>query len=301
MTPLSPILLICFNRPWLLSAQLAELSKLNCSKVYISCDGPRSSSEAIFNKDFASILEIKSVILKFDDVLDICAKYQDRNLGCSKHCTTAIKEFLHVSGYGVIIEDDIQINGVFLAEASRLLANKQIRADCFAITQSFFPLRLGDEEKYLYSKYLNVWGWGTWREKFDDYELCPRLSTNKLKLYSLCFLTNANVNISSYWFLVLRLFSFGQIDGWDHQLYLYMWTSGQKTLVLKDCFSSNLGFDSLGTTMKRQPIWYGQECALTDSSQYDLQIEARILNANLFSLLKLALKSLFLRKVRYPC
>tara|TARA_A100001035_G_C27754452_1_gene488156 strand:- start:429 stop:1379 length:951 start_codon:yes stop_codon:yes gene_type:complete len=298
---IKPILIIAFNRPKKISKIFSTLKKYKNLEIFVSIDGPRNQD------DFSKILKVESIINKLLPNNSLVVKKHDQNLGCSLHCTSAINWFFSNVEMGIIIEDDIDINNEFLVFCSRNLEVYKNQNLIFGISGSpYISILNNNKESFFLSNYPNIWGWATWRNRWQGYSLQMN-STSFWERFINIWKCHENVLIVIYWLMVIELFRTSKVDGWDHQLYYLMWKKKSYFLIPEKSQTKNIGFDSEGTYMINKPDWYENIViqkkhlnlinvnGLYKSTVYDKICEKNIYKINFLNISKLFLKLVFYR------
>jgi hypothetical protein len=160
----TPILLILFNRPQFLPKQFNVLSGIKPLDLYISIDGPRQNNiiDIIFCSEVNN--KIKELI-----TWDCKCHFQisNSNLGCKNGPISAINWFFNQVEEGIILEDDCLPDISFFHFSAEMLIryrnNDKITAIC-GCNYGFSSNRTS----YIYSSFMNPWGWATWRRSVNE-------------------------------------------------------------------------------------------------------------------------------------
>lgn len=300
-TQIKPILIIAFNRPNKIYKIVELLNDFENLNIFISIDGPRNKD------DIKKIDKIENIINILSTKNSLIVNRYKYNLGCSLHCSSAINWFFNKVEMGIIIEDDINIKKEFLYYCSRGLEIYRKEKLIFGIAGSpYFSMPIFDKSDFL-SIYPNIWGWATWKERWNGYSLNLK-ETNFRERFLIIKNFHENFLVSLYWFFVIELFRTSKVDGWDHQMYFLMWKKNSYFLIPSVSYTENIGFDNEGTYMIKKPEWY-QSNNLIDYEQlnltkvknlykslgYDKFCEKSIYRINFINILKLILKWIIFR------
>ena len=96
------VLLIIFNRPKLTARVFEQIRKSRPAKLFIAADGPRD--DIVDEKQLCE--ESRAVIGMIDWPCEIETRFQENNLGCKMHVSSAITWFFNNVEEGIILEDD---------------------------------------------------------------------------------------------------------------------------------------------------------------------------------------------------
>jgi hypothetical protein len=238
-----PALVIAFNRPEKLQQTLLSLARTDVKEVVVSLDGPRANKN-----DGIRIAECIHIIEGFREVFDVLSINQNyENLGCRRALQKAIGNFFNIYDRGVIIEDDILVSQQFIDFAAWALEEYENDNNIWVIN-GWSPFNLGEINPLPWlSRIPIVWGWATWRDRWDMYdseiEDSASLKPSELK-------TNLSLPFSSefdnYWTNGFKQIREG-FDTWDYQLVFSMWKNGGMALTPPSRLTQNIGFDEEAT------------------------------------------------------
>ena len=211
---ITPILILGWRRPDTLSQLLKALSNLQPYKIYISLDGPRphtNDSELIA----ATVAVIENEIT-WDCILN--TRYLPHNLGCKSAVSSAISWFFQSESEGIILEDDCIPHPDFFPYVTHILERYRHDLRVWSICGcNLHYLNQDYEYSYLFGSIPLVWGWATWANRWQEYDvmiaswpLFVRLGHLKSTFSS--FLQR--LYWSSIWDTLYRE---GKPDTWDYQ------------------------------------------------------------------------------------
>jgi hypothetical protein len=246
------ILLIIFNRPKLTARVFEEIRKARPEKLFIAADGPRENKPG----ENALCEESRKIAHMVDWPCEVSTNFQEKNMGCKMHVSSAITWFFDHVEQGIILEDDCLPVPSFFTFCSELLETYKSDERILHINGTDF---LAPEETspspfdYRFSRCAHVWGWATWRRAWKKYDIhMSRLATL------------AQSDDASKMFLVKKHFDFWMahcahigeknIDTWDAQWqYSIMYNDG---IVISPRVNlvQNIGFgvDATHTTSDEQ-------------------------------------------------
>jgi hypothetical protein len=109
-----------------------------------------------------------------------------------------------------------------------------------------FAQRYG-KDSYYFSKYVHVWGWASWRDRWQDsYDVAiqnwPRVR-DEGRVADMV----GNHREAEYWKKVFERVHQGQIDTWDYQWVFANWLNGRANILPAVNLISNIGFDQNAT------------------------------------------------------
>lgn len=164
-----PILLISFRRPDLTQKMLENIAQANPPKVYVSCDGPRTSKPG----EKERVDEVKRVIESFSGRLELVRKYSDVNLGCARNMSSSISWFFENEEEGIILEDDCYPDQSFYPYCAELL--ERYRNDTRVMQISGYnyyeKAPMPRTDSYFFSYVGWQLGWATWRRAWRKFDI----------------------------------------------------------------------------------------------------------------------------------
>lgn len=177
-----PILVMAFNRPEMVRKAMAPIQIYQPDRLYLACDGPRADIEG----EQEIVESTRKVMLDTVDwPCEVKTLFREKNLGCAKAVYEAISWFFEHEKYGIIIEDDVIVGRDFYNFCEELLPLYQDNP----IIQQIAAFNPAAEETssngYTFTKRPMIWGWATWKSKWEDYmdmNMTKWPSFSKLKL-----------------------------------------------------------------------------------------------------------------------
>lgn len=240
-----PVLLLGFNRPEFLRRNLQSLERLGDGiQLYAALDGPRPGR----SEDVAAIGHCRELLARSNQTSRDRVLLRERNLGCGRAVSDAITWFFSHVTEGVILEDDCLVSQEFWPFARRALAALRSDSSVGHISATnFVPPELISDVHSLarLSRYPNVWGWATWRDRWEGYKLQCDWSTVRRNLEALPPLERLS------WSLMLQSASVGLVDTWDYQWMLHNWAAGRLALSSNINYVQNIGVNQGAHRSKR--------------------------------------------------
>ena len=165
-----PVLIITYNRAETFSQLLSTLLRQGDREIFVFCDGPRNKT------DKAQQEKILSQARKYESV---SVKKSTKNLGCKDAVEAGIDWVLSENEAVIVLEDDLLPHADFLRFCDRNLFDFR---DDFRVQQISGSNRLGNLARLLrgsravFSPVPDVWGWATWRSRWQRYREAEALS-----------------------------------------------------------------------------------------------------------------------------
>lgn len=208
----NPLLLVLYNRPDLSTRLFEILSQIGVfEKVYIAIDGPRNK------EDTEKVKQVRELSRNLCLGGEVFIRESKENQGCKIGVRTAIDWFFSKETEGIILEDDCHPSSEFFDFMNIML--KKYRNDMRVAqisgtnTIGYFDI----DEDYFFSNFGNIWGWGTWRRAWKNYD--RDMSSYKAVPH---IKYNLRSKIHFLFDGLLRIKNFdnaeqGKIDTWDYQ------------------------------------------------------------------------------------
>jgi hypothetical protein len=274
----SPILLILFNRPDLTVGLLDIVSGQRGRRIYIAADGPRLDKA----EDEQLCSEVHKIARAFSENYDgeCRLQLQTTNLGCGPGVKAAIDWFFENEESGIILEDDCHPGTDFFRFQDEMLEHYRDDNSVFLISgSSFLPPPLTINAPSFFTKYTQIWGWGTWRTSWEKYEFLLK-EENRDSWTKIIESTCPDLAERFYW-----MREFNKLCGkpvphtWDYQLQFSLWKVNGKCLWPTKNLVTNRGLRSDATHTLKPSDYLCQEacefhlsldeCAIDQSAELD--------------------------------
>ena len=245
MTVTEPILVIAFNRPDHLKILIDRLREVQPTRVYLAVDGPREGNEGEEHK----VTECQEMVSDIDWECDVTTNFQESNLGCGLGVSTAITWFFDNEDRGIILEDDIIPDHSFFPFCEELLVRHQNDSHVFAISGCNFvpPEEISTHADYRFSQVPHIWGWATWRNRWQQYNLDIAGWRKDLPATKLWAKSGHSIPAAVYWAGTFELLARKEVDTWDGQLVYLCMKTGMLTATSNTNLIENIGFNEQAT------------------------------------------------------
>jgi len=167
--PLS-VLLIIFNRPESTNLVFERIRQAKPGQLFIAADGPRP--DRVGEAELCA--QTRSVVNRVDWDCEVHTLFREQNLGCKQAVRSALDWFFQHVEEGIILEDDCVPDPSFFPYCQELLEKYRDNPKILSISGFNFGYSpLNAPASYSFSRYMNMWGWATWRRslKLIDYEV----------------------------------------------------------------------------------------------------------------------------------
>ncbi|MES2567375.1 MAG: glycosyltransferase family 2 protein [Bacteroidota bacterium] len=171
---LAPIILFAFNRPWHTRHTLDALSRnleAKDSLLYIYCDGAKENTEG---ENILQIQEVRLLAKAESRFKEVVVKESHKNKGLANSIIEGVTEIINKHGKIIVLEDDIITSPFFLKYMNDGLNTYENSANVYAINSYMFPVNFDKTTTFLSPLATGSWGWGTWTDKWEAFEVLPK-------------------------------------------------------------------------------------------------------------------------------
>ena len=235
----TPVAFIIFNRPDTTERVFAEIARAKPPKLLVIGDGPRPSRQGEAQKVEAT----RKIIQRVDWDCEVITNFSAVNLGCKKRVSSGVDWIFEQVEEAIILEDDCLPEPSFFRFCQEMLAlyKDDQRIGMISGDNFQFGRRYGGDS-YYFSKYVHIWGWATWRDRWAlDYDVnlskWPRVRDEKLLMNMV-----GDEREAVYWRKIFDRTYGGEIDTWDYQWVFANWVNGRLSVIPAANLISNIGF-----------------------------------------------------------
>ena len=245
----SPVLFIIFNRPHCTKMVFEKIRAAKPPRLYIAADGPRENH---FH-DIENCSNTRLICKQIDWDCELNILYQERNIGCKSAVIAALKWFFEKEDMGIILEDDCVPDVSFFLFCDEMLAKYKDDEKIFSINGSNLGYDLKDGNSYSFARFMNMWGWASWRRCAAkiDYDLVE-WTQEKAPLYTMYkrlrqHVFDLDIHWYKYWKHKFDCIAFDKWDTWDWQWIYYQTKSKQLSIIPAVNLVNNIGFNEDAT------------------------------------------------------
>jgi len=236
----TPVAFIIFNRPDTTERVFAEIAKARPSKLLVVADGPRENRAGEAEKCTAT----RAIIDRVDWDCEVLTNFSDRNLGCKRRVSSGIDWVFEQVEEAIILEDDCLPDPTFFRYCQELLERYRHDQRIGLISGDNFQFgRRRNDDSYYFSKYVHIWGWATWRDRWTgSYDVSmarwPRIRDEGWLADMV-----GNEREAAFWNKIFERVYRGGIDTWDYQWVFANWVEGRLSVMPTMNLISNIGFN----------------------------------------------------------
>lgn len=236
------VLFLVFNRPDTTVRVFDEIRKARPPRLYVAADGPRPSRAG----EGELVERVRKIATLVDWPCEVKTLFRDQNLGCKLSVSRAITWFFDHEEEGIILEDDCLPSQSFFWFCESLLRRYKNDLRIWNIGGYRHSYCCNNEEFYTFSIFPQIWGWATWRDRWNYYDVNLGVyRRNKNIVFDYDYFKKKHHNEA-------RVASFekiinGQLDTWDAQWNFAVRTNnGLSVRPIKNLIK-NIGFGSSAT------------------------------------------------------
>lgn len=239
----TPVAFIIFNRPDTTARVFAEIAKAKPSKLLIIGDGARPEKLG----EAERVATTRAIINQVDWPCEVLTNFSEVNLGCKKRVSSGIDWVFEQVEEAIILEDDCLPDPSFFRFCQEMLEHYRHDSRIGMISGDNFQLsRTTGPDSYYFSKYTHIWGWASWRDRWQAYDVDMKLWPEVQKEGRLVDLVQSKAELY-YWRSILDRVYRGKIDTWDYQWSFANWCLGRINILPSVNLISNIGFGNDAT------------------------------------------------------
>lgn len=256
-TPTKPlntaVLFLIFNRLETTKQVFQKIRIAKPPRLYIASDGARANKKG---EDTEIELVRKYVLENIDWDCQIKTLFRDQNLGCKYAVSSGISWFFEYEENGIILEDDCLPSISFFWYCEYLLNKYDDDLRVWHISgDNFLNHQFNIAESYYFSKFCHIWGWATWANRWNSYDVkiesYPLLK--KRNLMKSIFIHNKD---NKYWLRIFEQIYNNKIDTWDYQWVYTIFINNGLCINPSVNLISNIGFGTDATHTKNTESIY---------------------------------------------
>lgn len=244
----TPVALIIFNRPDTTQKVFDAIRQAKPPMLLVIADGHRLDKP----EDLEKCAATRAIIEQVDWRCQVLKNYADINLGCKKRVSSGLNWVFDTVEEAIILEDDCLPHSTFFHFCEELLDYYRHDKRIMMISgDNFLFGQKRTEYSYYFSRYINIWGWATWRRAWQYYDIemdqWPKIRDGNWLQDIFC-----NSRTVYFWQKIFQSTYDDLINTWDYQWVFACWLQNSISVVPNVNLISNIGFDrdSTHTTEK---------------------------------------------------
>ena len=264
---ITAVLFLVFNRLDTTKQVFDTIRQAKPPRLYVAADGARANKEGEADKAQA----VRDYIMQnVDWECEVKTLFRDENLGCKYGVSGAIDWFFENEEMGIILEDDCLPSQSFFWFCEELLEKYKDDMRVWHIGGYLHNIATEElkftKESYFFSKYTNIWGWATWKNRWQKYdvnivsflELKNKIDIEQLTLVNYKMANNRLKNNLEH--------IVNGMDTWDHQWWYTVNYNNGLVIKPKSNLIENIGIGHENATHTRTKV-----------SQFDSDVKNEIM------------------------
>lgn len=239
----SPVLILAYKRPESFGKVLQSVISSGRSKIYVACDGPRTPLEE------SAQAVIRKIIKNQGHSAEIRSRFSETHLGVRSGVHSGIDWFFSHESQGMILEDDTVPSPDFFTFCELALSayadHRQVQQISGHNPLGNFVVRQGGRWFSPVSSRMDVWGWATWKDRWEQYRAsrdeqeCPSLDPKLVPETIIMELEAGMAGVIA-----------GKIDSWAYTWAWHALINRRIAIVASSNTVTNIGFSQLASHTK---------------------------------------------------
>ena len=169
-------------------------------------------------------------------------------MGCKNRVSSGIDWVFDQVSEAIILEDDCLPDPTFFRFCQEMMERYRDDQRIGMISGDNFQFdRRRNNDSYYFSKYVHVWGWASWRDRWaGSLRRHDGQVAQNPRRRSACDIVG-NRSEAAYWHNIFESVHRGDIDTWDYQWLFANWLEGRMSILPAVNMISNVGFDKNAT------------------------------------------------------
>jgi len=240
----APVAFIIFNRPDVAQRVFAEIAKAKPPKLLVIGDGPRRNRPGEAEKVAAT----RAIIRTVDWDCEVLTNFSDANLGCKKRVSSGLDWVFEQVAEAIVLEDDCLPDPTFFRFCQEMLVRYRDDQRIGMISGDNFQFgRRRSADSYYFSKYVHIWGWATWRNRWAGSYDVTMAKWPHIRDEGRTADLVGDPREAGYWGRIFERVYRGQLDTWDYQWVFANMLEGRLSILPAVNLISNIGFGPAAT------------------------------------------------------
>jgi len=238
-----PAVIIIHQRPALVKLLLERLKSYQPHKLWIIADGPAALQGEVGRILCANAREEAEKGISWE--CEVRKVYSETNLGLDARIQTGLDAVFVEEKHAVILEEDCHPKPVLFTFMQAMLARFENEEKIAAVSGNcYLPEGAPLEYDYFFSRYVQIWGWATWRQAWNQHRAqefswpCEGFAK---------YFPETKRNERDYWNLVMKRVADGGLHSWDYHFLWFLWKENRLAVLPSQNLVDNLGI-GMGAT-----------------------------------------------------
>jgi hypothetical protein len=240
------VAIFIYKRPELVKGLIHSISGYQPRKLYIVADGPKVDS---INDESQLCEEARR---KAEDginwVCEIKKIYALTNMGLRDRMQSGLDQVFSKETEAILLEEDCHPMPDFFPFCQEMLQRYRHDERVGGISGSCFLRKKIDlQSDYYFSRYLHIWGWGTWARAWQAYRSEQWTWPDGGFEH---YFPNSSKAETDYWNKIYGCFKSGELETWDYPWMSYLWGKNMASITPAENLVLNSGFGPEATNTK---------------------------------------------------
>jgi hypothetical protein len=252
----TPVAFIIFNRPDTTKIVFAEIAKARPPILLVVSDGARADRPG----EAELVRQARAIVDQVDWPCEVLTNYSEINLGCKQRVSSGLDWVFSEVEEAIILEDDCVPDPSFFQYAQELLARyrNDPRIGMINGTNLLFGQK-SMAESYYFSGYGHVWGWASWRDRWQGFYDVNMTKWPEVRDGDLLRRRLGNRRMADIYRGRFEKTYLGKINTWDFQFEFANWLVDRLMIAPGVNLISNIGCDRPDATHTKSKM---QEAAM---------------------------------------
>ena len=239
-----PVLLLVFNRPDTTKVVFDAIRASRPPRLYVASDGARPTRDG----ESSVVQMVRNLSTDVDWDCDVFTLFREENLGCRRAVSGALDWFFAHEECGIVLEDDCVPDPSFFQFADETL-HRFAHDERVMLISGIYPVLGGykNSNSYLFSRYVDCWGWASWRRAWHLYDHDMALWPALRDTAWLSSIGGGSRLFVRYWRGIFDAAYSGAIDSWAYRWLFSCWAQHGLAVVPAYNLVQNIGFGSNAT------------------------------------------------------
>ena len=242
----SAVLFLTYRRFGTAEKVFESIREAKPPRLYFASNAPNPENK----NEEQRVDKVRGLLDRIDWNCEVHTLFRDEHLSVKYSIPSAIDWFFENEETGIILEDDCLPSQSFYPFCDELLKKYRDNSSIMMISGvNFQDGIIRGEGSYYFSKHFHIWGWATWKNRWNKYDICmtdwPYQKSNNMIDSVFCrFLQRL------YWSRVFDMTYKGEIETWDYQWNYTCWKNNGLSCTPNINLVSNIGFGDDSTFTK---------------------------------------------------
>lgn len=244
-----------YRRPELVKSLIGAIGVYQPSRLWIVADGPKEEQGSLESKLCVDARREAETGVNWP--CEIKKIYADRNMGLKVRIESGLGRVFSEEREAILLEEDCHPSPDFFPFCEEMLQRYRddkkvggISGSCFLTRETIV------ESDYFFSRYLHIWGWGTWARAWNSYRpsewIWPSQGFRSL-------FPSASLKEKKYWDRLHARVASGKIQTWDYPWLAHVWQNKMVSITPAENLVSNCGLGVGATNTKDENMETGIE------------------------------------------